>query len=240
MPAVFVHGVPDTPAIWKPLLGHLARRDVIMLALPGFGNKRPAGFVPTKESYVQWLMEQLERISEPVDLVGHDWGALLCTRVVSLKPQLVRSWSVGAAPLHPDYVWHDTAKVWQTPGKGEEFMAFFGGEPMVQALMSQGLPQEAARETVSHIDDEMKTCILALYRSAVNAAQEWYPDLKRIAAPGLITWGESDSFAEAKFGERLARDTGAKFVLMNGCGHWYPAQDPAGMAQVLEQHWKRV
>ena len=47
MPAVFVHGVPDTPALWRPLRAKLARSDVVTLALPGFGNKRPAGFVPT-------------------------------------------------------------------------------------------------------------------------------------------------------------------------------------------------
>jgi len=149
----------------------------------------------------------------------------------------VRSWNAGAAPLHPDYVWHDTAKIWQTPEKGEEFMKFFGGEPVVAALAAQGQGETLARETASHIDDEMKTCILTLYRSAVNAGAEWYADLKRAPKTGLILWGEHDPFADRKFGEWLARDTGGKFHLMKGCGHWYPAQDPAAMATALEAHW---
>src|SRR5262245_707395 len=115
MPAVFVHGVPDTPALWQPLIAKLKRRDVVTLNLPGFGNKRPAGFQPTKEGYVDWLIKELERIDGPIDLVGHDWGALQVTRTVSLRPDLVRTWNAGAAPLHPNYVWHDTAKIWQTP-----------------------------------------------------------------------------------------------------------------------------
>lgn len=240
MPAVFVHGVPDTAALWQPLMSNLRRRDTITLRLPGFGNKRPAGFTPEMNSYASWIADQIARIDEPVDLVGHDWGALLCTRVVTLKPNSVRSWSVGAAPLHPDYVWHDTAKTWQTPTKGEEFMKLFGGEPVVQALIGQGQPEALARETVSHIDDEMKDCILTLYRSAVNAGRDWYPDVKRIDAPGLITWGEKDPFADVKFGEWLARDTGARFHLMKGCGHWYPAQDPVALAGALEEHWARA
>src|SRR5689334_20432707 len=204
MPAVFVHGVPDTSAMWKPLLGKLKRRDVVTLALPGFGNKRPAGFTPVKESYVNWLIAELERIDKPIDLVGHDWGSLLVTRAVSLRPDLVRSWCAGAAPLHPDYVWHDTAKIWQTPSQGEEFMKAFGGEPVAQALIGFGHTKETAHEAAAHIDEEMKTCILALYRSAVNASAEWYPDLKRAPHKSLILWGENDAFASSKFGEQLA------------------------------------
>jgi pimeloyl-ACP methyl ester carboxylesterase len=237
MPAVFVHGVPDTTAMWKPLLAHLKRRDVVTLALPGFGNKRPADFTPTKESYVAWLIAELERIDGPIDLVGHDWGSLLVTRAVSLRPDLVRTWCGGAAPLHPDYVWHDTAKIWQTPDQGEAFMKLFAGEPVAQALMSQGQTKETAHEAASHIDEEMKTCILALYRSAVNASAEWYADLKRAPHRALILWGEQDAFAAPKFGELLARDTGGKFHLMRGCGHWYPTQDPEAMATALDHHW---
>lgn len=238
MPAVFVHGVPDTPALWQPLLARLKRRDVVTLALPGFGNKRPAGFVPTKESYVAWLLDQLARIAGPIDLVGHDWGSLLVTRAVSLKPASVRSWCAGAAPLHPDYVWHATAKIWQTPGEGEALMAAFTPEAVAPGLVEQGQPEAMARETAALIDEEMKTCILALYRSAVKAGAEWYPDLKRVTAPGLVLWGERDAFTTVAFGEALARDTGARFKLMAGCGHWYPAQDPAAMAHELEAHWQ--
>ena len=239
MPAVFVHGVPDTPALWQPLLRQLKRRDVMTVALPGFGNKRPAGFSADKDTYAAWLVDQLARIDGPIDLVGHDWGELLCMRAVSLKPTSVRTWCTGAAPLHPDYVWHDTAKIWQTPGQGETFMQAFGGAPLAQALASQGQSEAMARETAANIDEEMKSCILALYRSAVNVGREWYPDLKRVSAPGLVLWGENDPFSSAKLGQTLAHDTGANFKLLAGCGHWYPAQDPIAVAQALEQLWTR-
>ncbi len=41
MPAYFVHGVPDSPAIWEPILRVLARRDVVTPTLPGFGTPSP-------------------------------------------------------------------------------------------------------------------------------------------------------------------------------------------------------
>src|SRR5882757_9201102 len=96
MPAVFVHGVPDTHRLWDPLRARLARRDVTAASLPGFGVPVPDGFDATKEAYVGWLIAELGRIGVPVDLVGHDWGANLVQRVVSLRPDLIRTWAAGS------------------------------------------------------------------------------------------------------------------------------------------------
>ena len=59
MPAIFVHGVPDTPRVWQKVISRLGRKDVITLALPGFGVPPPEGFRPTKEGYVEWLIARL-------------------------------------------------------------------------------------------------------------------------------------------------------------------------------------
>ena len=239
MPAVFVHGVPDTARVWQPLLKHLKRKDTVCLALPGFGNKRPTGFKPDKDSYADWIIGQLKKIEGPIDLVGHDWGSLLVTRVVSIAPDLNRTWTAGGAPLDPEYVWHDTAQVWQTPGKGEELMKMFTGEPLAMGLSTQGIPLEEARETARLIDDEMKASILTLYRSATKVADEWFADLKNVKAPGLILWGESDPYAGPKFGERLAANTKGKYKLITGAGHWYQIEKRELVAQELEAFWAK-
>ena len=44
MPAVFVHGVPDTQWVWRALITRLRRDDVVTLSLPGFGCEIPTGF----------------------------------------------------------------------------------------------------------------------------------------------------------------------------------------------------
>jgi pimeloyl-ACP methyl ester carboxylesterase len=237
MPAVFVHGVPDTALVWRPLLRELGRADVLCLSLPGFGNTRPAGFSPDKESYAAWLVSELRKIDGPIDLIGHDWGSLLVTRAVSIAPGLVRSWSGGGAPLDPDYAWHDTAQIWQTPGKGEELMAAFTPALVVPALAQQGVPEVLAGETAGAIDEEMKACILALYRSATRVADDWFADLKAVAAPSLILWGEGDPYAAPRFGERLANNVGGRFQLVAGAGHWYQLEQPAFVAEQLRSFW---
>ena len=104
MTAVFVHGVPDTHRVWTPVLARLARRDVIALSLPGFGVPVPDGFAATKEAYAAWLIGEIEQLGEPVDIVGHDWGAILALRAVSLRDDLIRSWAAGGGPLDSEYV----------------------------------------------------------------------------------------------------------------------------------------
>ena len=62
MPAVFVHGVPDTYRVWRALAARLRRADVVSLSLPGFRCEIPAGFDCTKEADVSWLLAELSRI----------------------------------------------------------------------------------------------------------------------------------------------------------------------------------
>src|ERR671937_199808 len=93
MPAVFVHGVPDTSELWDPILAEIARDDVVTLRLPGFAAPVPDGFGCTKDEYARWLAGELRAIGEPVDLVGHDWGSLLTQRIATTEPELVRTYT---------------------------------------------------------------------------------------------------------------------------------------------------
>lgn len=237
MPAVFVHGVPDTQRVWDALIFRLGRKDVVRLPLPGFGCPLPAGFSATKEAYVDWLLGQLAALEQPIDIVGHDWGALLVVRAVSLRPDVVRSWAAGGAPLDREYVWHQAARAWQTPGMGEKVMADLTAETLGVVLVAAGVPKADAATAAGNVDATMKQCILSLYRSAVNVGAEWEDDLRHVSAPGLVLWGEKDPYASVDFGARLAQRTGARFVSFPGCSHWWQLERPAEVAAELERLW---
>src|SRR5712671_1167572 len=217
MPAVFVHGVPGTTQLWDAVHAHLARADVVTLALPGFDAPLPSGFTASKGAYVDWLIEQIEGIGEAIDLVGHDWGSILVQRIVSVRPDLIRTWAAGAGTVDRDYVWHELAQMWQTPEVGEQVMDAMTGDALVDALAEQ-LGREQAAEVARHVDATMKDCILRLYRSAAGGFDEWHDAVDAISRPGVVFWGADDPYVTAGFGERLAQRTGARLVMFPDSG----------------------
>src|SRR5688572_20872542 len=186
MPAVLVHGVPDTHRMWDRMRAHLSRRDVVAVSLPGFGVTLPPGFTPTKEGYVDWLVAEIERLGVPVDLVGHDWGSLLVQRVVSIRPDLIRTWACGDGPVDAEYVWHDMAQRWQTPDVGEALMEMMTEQTLAEGLPTAGVPPEIAVEVARHVDATMRECILRLYRSAVRVGAEWQAGVEKVTRPALV------------------------------------------------------
>jgi len=238
MPAFLVHGVPDTHRLWDGVRSHLSRKDVVAPDMPGFGSDTPPGWTATKEAYVDWLIAEIEKLGEPVDLDGHDWGSLLVQRAVSRRPDLIRTWACGNGPIDRDYVWHDMAQQWQTPGVGEALMQFMGGDAMIEGLVAGGVPADVAPDIVSHIDERMKTCILALYRSAVRVGEEWEDGVAKITRPALVLWGREDPFVAPQFAERLAARVRGRLHFFDGCGHFWPHERPKETAEVLERFWR--
>lgn len=238
MPAYLVHGVPDSPAVWEPICQHLVRRDVVMPTLPGFGTTLPEDFRATCDAYADWLIADITRLGEPVDLVGHDWGGILALRIASLRPDLVRSLATGSGPLDVEYRWHETAVLWQTPEVGEQLMALFGGELAIEGLIAGGLPRAYAEQVVARIDDRMKDAILRLYRSALDVNPRWAPDLDAIRCPALVVWPIDDPYVDRRFGTRLAERLRGTLLEVDG-GHWWPMTHPAEVAAALENLWAK-
>jgi pimeloyl-ACP methyl ester carboxylesterase len=239
MPAVFVHGVPETHHIWDPIREKLSRKDTIAVDMPGFSTEVPEGFACTKEDYLGWLIAEVEKIGEPVDIVGHDWGALLTERLVSVRPDLVRTWAAGGGAIDETYTWHQVAQMWQTPGLGEQVMEGFTVDALVDALKPEGVPESTAREMALRVDDRMKASVLPLYRSAVKVGEEWGPDLDKVARPGLLIWGAQDPYMAIDYAKRLAARTKAEMVVLEDVSHWWPVQAPDRAAEALEAFWAK-
>ncbi len=98
-----VHGLSGSSRWWSRLVPRLeAAGPVALLDLPR--SLAPTGMP-------EWVVDRLERLEPPVDLVGHSLGGLVCARVAALRPDLVRRLILIAppgmgAPRSPAaYVW---------------------------------------------------------------------------------------------------------------------------------------
>lgn len=241
---VFVHGVPDTPALWRPLIAELGLQASAFSApaLPGFGRAIPKGFSRSKDGYVAWLIGELENSGGPVDLVGHDWGALLVLRAASLRPDLVSSWCVTNAVIDAGYKGHRTARAWATPLLGElTMLAMRDKSRLEQGLISGGMPASLAKEEVEHVDKTMRQSILKLYRSAdgLRFRGDWIDDLVKLPSRGQLFWGETDPFVDLSVAERFSRDRNVPVHIARGAGHWACHERADMLATVLNSHWSR-
>jgi pimeloyl-ACP methyl ester carboxylesterase len=237
---VFVHGVPETSTIWSKIRGVMDRESTA-LSMPGFGCSRPTGFSATKDAYVRWLVEELDRIDGPIDLVGHDWGAGLTYHVAALGSPRLRSWIADVGNVfHPDYQWHALAKIWQRHGEGEKYFKDQAALPLeerAQRYETFGVPAANAREMAAASDATMGGCILDLYRSATpNAHHHWGP-WSPTAAPGLVLHPTEDPFSDAVLAAEVAGSLGARFERLNGASHFWPYQAPDQAASIFETFW---
>jgi len=244
MTIVMVHGVPETDAIWWPLVESLGRDDVVLLSPPAFGAPVPDDFAATHTAYRTWLESELARFSEPVDLVGHDWGGGHVVNLVMHRPELVRSWVSDVLGIFdPDYVWHDLAQAWSTPGTGEELVAAMLGGTLADRITQaegMGMPPEVAAAVAAGQDEAMGRAILALYRSTAQpVAAELGRGLERAAVrPGLAILATEDTYVGTdEMRRRTAARAGARVEVLEGLGHWWMLEDPARGAAALTRFW---
>lgn len=251
MTVVFVHGNPETSAVWDLLADRLAEAgypEQVRLSPPGFGSPVPDGFGATVIDYREWLIGELERFERPVDLVGHDWGGGHTVNVAMTRPDLLRSWCSDAIGVFdPDYVWHEFAQIWQTTGAGEAWVAgalMLGANKRAAALASRGMDPGIAARVANGFDKQMGKCILRLYRSAAQPVVAGIgADLEAAAArSGLVIVPTEDQMVgtdEQRL--RSAARAGARVETLEGFGHWWMTEDEGRRgAAALTAFWSSL
>ena len=211
------------------------------LSPPGFGAPVPDGWGATSDDYLAWLIGEIEAMDGPIDLVGHDWGGGHVQRLAATRPDLIRSWVSDVTGIFdPDYVWHDFAQVWQTPGDGEAAIEAWRALPTAELaanFAALGIPEEAARASAELVGTpDTGRCILALYRSAAQPKlAEWGAELARAERrPALAIIASEDPFVGGEvLARRAAERCGAEVAVLDGLGHWWMLEDPGRGAAVL-------
>jgi pimeloyl-ACP methyl ester carboxylesterase len=240
MTIVLVHGNPETEAIWDDLIPHLSDENIVRLTPPGFGSVIPSGFDCSSDAYRDWLAGELGKLTQPIDLVGHDWGGGHVVRIAMDFPSLIRSWTTDILGMFDaDYVWHDLAQVWQTPEIGEQAiaqLASMSAEARALRYESLGMTSAIARKVVAGTNGDLGRAILALYRSAAQPVlRDFGAGLPRAAAkPGLALIATEDLYCGGEtLARRCAKRAGATVAILEGAGHWWMCRQPKQGADAI-------
>lgn len=240
---MLLHGFPDTHVVWRKQIGVLAAAGYRVLApdLRGYGHTdAPPGVHEYRlEKCRADLLALLEALRiDRVDLVGHDWGALIAWQLAAMAPDRIRRFAALSAG-HPSAI----ARAGIVQHLRLSYMLGFNLPGIAErALRAQDwfLMRQFTRE-VGQIDYWKRdlappgrlTAALNYYRA--NRSLALPQPMPRIAIPVMGMWSDRDP----ALGERQMRDSARyvdasfRFERVRGADHWLQLTAPERVNTLL-------
>jgi pimeloyl-ACP methyl ester carboxylesterase len=242
-PLLFLHGVGGGHHAWERQLPHFAR-----LGYPSHAWDQPGyGESPTVEPYdfaqvsaaLRRLVESLG--GEPVVLVGHSMGGMVAQETWARFPELVRALVLSFTS--PAFAGTDSAFTQQfiaarlAPLDAGATMAAVAAQLMPTMRGSRSDPSGLALA-----EKVMAQVPPGTYRKAVRMLTTFdrRRELAGIRVPTLLVAGSDDRTAPPAVMEKMAQKIPrAEYVLLEGCGHLGPMDQPDAFNAALEGFLRR-
>lgn len=232
---LFLHGLGGGRAAWDPQVEYFSARGYRCIAWdqPGYGD------APLVEPYsLETVTDALKRLlaGKPAVLVGHSMGGLIAQEAYARFPELVEAMAL---------TFTSAAFV-----AGSDFAAKFvadrvgpldAGQSMEQigaAMMPAMSGRIAEPEAVERAVRIMARLSPETYRKAVHLLTTFdrRAQLPHITVPTLLVAGTDDRTAPPAIMQRMAaKIPRAQYMLLEGCGHLGPMDQPRQFNAALEQ-----
>ena len=235
---VFVHGNPGSMEDFRELVLRVAPfARAVSVTMPGFGGaEKPRSFDVSIGGYARHLGAQLDALGvRRAHLVLHDLGGPWGLDWAVRHPDAFRSALLIGTGVLLGYRWHVLARIWQTPGLGEAFMAT-SSRRAFRVLVKRGQERPLPRAFVDRMYDEFdrptRRTVLRTYR-AMRGSQRWSeevtPRLRALDRPALVLWGLHDPYLPVDLADRQREAfPRARSVTLAHSAHWPFADDPDG------------
>jgi pimeloyl-ACP methyl ester carboxylesterase len=245
-PILLLHGFPQNKSQWDRLLPHLHGAGFTTIA-PDQRGYSPGARPSNVEAYaigecVADIVAILDVLGlDSVDVVGHDWGAIVGWHLAAEHPDRVRTYTAVSVPhvnaMNEAMETDDDQKakssyvgLFRQAGKAEDLLLADDGARI--RTMFAGCPEEDIDGYVAPMLD----------RAALTAALNWYRAMTRttmqagpVGVPTTFVWGVDDGAIGATAAHSCAKYvTGEfEFIPLDGISHWVPDQAPEELAAAV-------
>lgn len=244
-PVLMLHGFPQTARCWAPLTGRLAGVRAVAPDQRGYSpGARPEGVAAYRlDLLVSDAVGLLDALGlAHVDVVGHDWGAVVAWALAAGHPDRVRTLTAVSVP-HPDaYGWalandadqqarSSYIRLFRTPGKAERVL-LADGAARLRAMFGALDPALADAYTEAMASPGTLTAALNWYRALPDA-----PATGPVAVPTTYVWSSGDVAVGRVAAQRCGRHvTGPyRMVELPGVSHWIPEEAPDALADAVRE-----
>ena len=252
---VLLHGFPEDRRTWSALAPSLVGAGLRVLAPDQRGYSPGAAPAGRRAYRVGELVGDVLALADAagaarVDVVGHDWGALVAWEAAARHPERVRSLCALSVP-HPRAVrraltssaqlLRSSYVLWfQLPRLPELAFGIGAGRALARGLERSGLDAETAGRYGAR----------AARRQAMTGPLNWYRALPfgvaelpgPVRVPTTFVWGARERFVTRSAAEHCGAWVEApyRFVELPGATHWLPTTATAEVAAVLAEHLAAV
>jgi pimeloyl-ACP methyl ester carboxylesterase len=237
-PLVFLHGLGGGHAAWNAQLAYFRRLGYPCTAWdqPGYGAA--ATVDPYTLETVAGKLKEI--ISAPCVLIGHSMGGFIAQEAYARFPQIAKA-----------LVLSFTSAAFGSGEFGRQFLAARTGPldegktmgEIAARLMPTMRGSKSDAAGLAHAERIMSGISPDTYRNAAALVTGFdrRADLERIAVPTLLVAGSDDNTAPPSVMQRMAEKIpGAQLVILEGCGHLGPMDQPAAFNAVLEAFLKKL
>ena len=251
---LLLHGFPEFWYGWRGQIGPLAEAGYHVIAPDQRGynlSDKPPG---VRAYMIELLVADVIAIirdsgSDPIDLVGHDWGAVVAWHVCMRFPELVRKLVILNVP-HPAAMaatlrasWRQRLRSWyilffQIPWLPERLLAMNKAAGLIRLLRGSGgkgsfAGSDLERYREAWMQPGAIEGMLGWYRAALRFLGKTFLE-RRVTTPTLILWGERDVALETEMARKsLDWCDEAQLVTFPTASHWVQHDQAVAVNQHL-------
>jgi pimeloyl-ACP methyl ester carboxylesterase len=236
-PAVLLlHGIPGSGAAWDPVAERLA--DRVRLVVPdllGFGaSDRPADRTALlAPAQARALAEVLDALGlGAVTVVGHDFGGPVALLLAGERPDRVAALGLLAANTFPDTPVPMPLALVRWPLVGRLAAPLLFSRASLATMLRTGVPSASLGGYLG--DAAQSRAVRTIFETSLRRLGELYApvaaQLRALAVPAFVGWGDRDPFFPLDQGRRTADVAGARLAVYPGAGHFLPAERPHEVA----------